>query len=319
MAGLAPKGRYFRRIPVRRLLRQYGNRWPEKRRGAESAGEPGCRVRGATILWAPLVCTRDVTDLTVDLNCDVGESFGAYTLGQDACVMPHVTSANIACGFHAGDPSVMRRTVRLAVQTGVAVGAHPGLPDLVGFGRRELQVTQREVEDLVAYQIGALAGIAAAEGALLRHVKPHGALYNMAARDRSLADAIARAILSVDRRLVLVGLSGSHLLEAGRGAGLMVASEVFADRAYDARGGLVSRGEPGALVTDPDLIADRVLDMIRAGAMTAASGERVDVRADTVCVHGDTPGAPDLAERLRAELEAAGVRVAALATDFSKH
>ena len=253
--------------------------------------------------------------MRVDLNCDLGESFGAYTLGHDELVMPHVTSANIACGFHAGDPSVMRDTVGLAVKHGVAIGAHPGFSDLVGFGRRELQATPQEVEDLVAYQIGALAGVAAAAGARLRHVKPHGALYNMAARDQGLADAIARATLAVDRHLVLVGLSGSSLLEAGRNVGLAVASEVFADRAYDANGALVSRSCRGAVLTEPAEVVEQALHMVREGAVAAATGERVDLRADTICVHGDASGAADLAGRLRSALEAAGVRVVALGTD----
>ena len=253
--------------------------------------------------------------MRVDLNCDLGESFGAYTLGHDELVMPHVTSANIACGFHAGDPSVMRDTVGLAVEHGVAIGAHPGFPDLVGFGRRELQATPQEVEDLVTYQIGALAGLVAAEGVRLRHVKPHGALYNMAARDQGLANAIARAILAVDRRLVLVGLSESRLLEAGRNLGLAVASEVFADRAYNANGALVPRSHHGAVLTDPAEVVARALRMVRQGAVAATTGERVDLRADTICVHGDTSGAADLAGRLRTALEAAGVRVVALETD----
>ena len=253
--------------------------------------------------------------MRVDLNCDLGESFGVYTLGHDEFVMPHVTSANLACGFHAGNPSVMRDTVGLAVEHGVAIGAHPGFSDLVGFGRRELQATPQEVEDLVAYQIGALAGVAAVEGARLRHVKPHGALYNMAARDQSLADAIARATLAVDRRLVLVGLSGSSLLEAGRNVGLAVASEVFADRAYDADGALVPRSYHGAVLTDPAEVVARALRMVREGAVAATTGERVNLRADTICVHGDTSGAADLAGRLRSALEAAGVRVVALRTN----
>ena len=253
--------------------------------------------------------------MRVDLNCDLGESFGAYTLGHDELVMPHVTSANIACGFHAGDPSVMRAAVRLAVAHGVAIGAHPGFPDLVGFGRREMQATPQEVEDLVAYQIGALVGLVAVEGARLRHVKPHGALYNMAGRDQGLADAIARATLAVDRRLVLVGLFGSSLLDAGRNLGLAVASEVFADRAYDAHGALVPRSHHGAVLTEPAEVVARALRMVRQGAVAATTGARVDLRADTISVHGDTSGAADLAGRLRTALEAAGVRVVALGTD----
>lgn len=250
--------------------------------------------------------------MRVDLNCDVGESFGRYALGDDAGVLPHVTSANVACGFHGGDPSVIRRTVRLAVRRGVAVGAHPGFPDLTGFGRRELHAAPDEIEDLVLYQVAALAGVAAAEGGRLRHVKPHGALYNMAARDRALAGAVARAVAAADARLILVGLSGSRLLDAGRDAGLEVASEAFADRAYAADGALQSRSLPGAVIRDPDVVVRRVVEMIRGGEVESATGERVTVRADTVCIHGDTPGAAALAAAVRAGLEAAGVEVAAL-------
>lgn len=245
----------------------------------------------------------------VDLNCDVGESFGRYTLGADERILPHVTSANIACGFHAGDPVIMRRTVRLALRLGVAVGAHPGFPDLVGFGRRELQAGPEEVEAMVLYQVAALAGVAAAEGGRLRHVKPHGALYNMAARDRRLADAVARGVAAAGDGLILVGLSGSCLLDAGRAAGLAVASEAFADRAYDAGGALRSRTLPGAVIGEADAVVARVLEMIRDGAVTAAGGDRVALRADTVCIHGDTPGAAALAAAVRAGLLAAGVAV----------
>src|SRR5687768_10692580 len=189
---------------------------------------------------------------TVDLNADVGESTGAQRYGDDEGVMPHITSANVACGFHAGDPGVMRATVALARAHGVAVGAHPGFPDLVGFGRREMQATPREVEDLVVYQIGALAAIAAAEGVALQHVKPHGALYNMAGRDAALADAIARATACVDRSLILFGLPGSQLTRAGTRAGLRTASEAFADRAYRPDGALMPRDQPGAVIHDPE-------------------------------------------------------------------
>ena len=250
-----------------------------------------------------------MTSHAVDLNCDLGESFGAWTLGADAEVLASVTSANIACGFHAGDPGIMKRTVRLAREAGVAVGAHPGLPDLAGFGRREMQVSGDEAHDLVLYQVGALAAVARAEGVRLDHVKPHGALYNMAARDRPLADAVALAVRSFDPSLVLFGLAGSMLIEAGEAAGLQVASEVFADRAYDADGRLVSRGSPGAVVHDPSAVVERAIAMVRDGAVTAVDGSRVPVRADTICVHGDTPGAADLARRLRRGLEGAGVAV----------
>ena len=253
-----------------------------------------------------------MTPLRVDLNCDVGESFGRYTLGDDEGILPHVTSANIACGFHAGDPVIMRRTVRLALRLGVAVGAHPGFPDLGGFGRRELRAGPDEVEAMVLYQVAALAGIVAAEGGRLRHVKPHGALYNMAARDRDLAAAIARGVAAAGPGLILVGLSGSRLLDAGRAAGLRVASEAFADRAYEADGALRSRTLPGAVIGDADAAVARVLQMIRDGAATAATGERVALRADTVCIHGDTRGAASLAAAVRAGLEAAGVAVTPL-------
>ena len=250
--------------------------------------------------------------MRVDLNCDLGESFGPYTLGDDRGVMGSITSANIACGAHAGDPGVMRLTVRLALESGVAVGAHPGFSDRAGFGRREIAMRPGEVEDLVLVQIGALAAVARAEGDRLRHVKAHGALYNMAARNRALADAIARATASVDSSLILFGLSGSALIDAGRAAGLRVASEVFADRAYTAEGALAPRGEPGSVIEDPAQVVERALAMVRDGAVAAMTGERVPLAADTICVHGDTPGAAALARRLRAGLEAAGVEVRAL-------
>ena len=212
--------------------------------------------------------------MRIDLNCDMGESFGAYTIGCDEAVIRSVTSANIACGFHAGDPSVIRRTVRLAVESAVAIGAHPGFPDLVGFGRRDMRATRGEVEDLVLYQIGALAGIAAAEGARLQHVKPHGALYNMAARDPALAASIARAVAAFDSSLILFGLGGSSLLTEARAAGLGVAAEAFADRAYEPDGTLVSREEPGSVLHDADHVVGRALQMVCEGSVGA--GRRVD-------------------------------------------
>ena len=251
-----------------------------------------------------------MTKLRVDLNCDVGESFGRYELGEDAGLLAAVTSASIACGFHAGDPVTMRRTVRLAAGCGVAVGAHPGFPDLVGFGRRELHASPAEVEALVLYQVGALAAIVAAEGRELQHVKPHGALYNMAAQDRALADAIVRAVAAASPRLTLVGFSGTYLLDAGRAAGLNVASEVFADRAYETTGRLRDRASADAIVDDPDVVTKRVLVMVRDGLVPAVTGELVAVHADTVCIHGDTPGAASLAAALRQGLEDAGVEVA---------
>ncbi len=245
----------------------------------------------------------------IDLNGDVGESFGPYTLGDDEAMMRYVSSANVACGFHGGDPSVMRRTVGLAVAGGVAIGAHPGFADLVGFGRREIQMGEREVEDVVAYQIGALAGVAAAAEARLHHVKLHGALYNMAARDRDLADAVARAVVAVDSTLILFGLAGSCLLEAGAAVGLRTAAEVFADRAYRADGSLVRRDQPGAFIDDPKAVVDRALRIVQDGTISAINGEVIELRGDTMCLHGDTPGAGGLAARLRSALEGAGIRV----------
>jgi UPF0271 protein len=250
--------------------------------------------------------------MRVDLNSDVGESFGAYTLGQDQILLPHITSANVACGFHAGDPSVMRVTVALARQHGVAVGAHPGFPDLVGFGRRDLNATPGEIEDFVVYQVGALSAVAGAQGAQLQHVKPHGALFNMAVRDRELADAIARATAAVDRSLILFGLPGSELISAGRRAGLRTAAEVFADRAYEPDGTLVSRRKPGAVIHDPDAVVARVVRMAMERSVIAVDGSTVAFDLDTICVHGDTPGAAVLAARIREALERSGVDVKAV-------
>lgn len=247
--------------------------------------------------------------MEIDLNADVGESFGIYTIGEDSALIPLLTSVNVACGFHAGDPGVMRSTVALARAHGVAVGAHPGFPDLAGFGRREMSATPREIEDLVAYQIGALAGIAAAEGVRLQHVKAHGALYNMAARDRTVADAVARATALVDRTLILLGLPDSQLTAAGRAAGLRTASEGFADRAYQPNGALVPRSRPGAVIDDVDTVVTRAVAMARDHVVVAIDGARVTLDVETICVHGDTPGAAGLAARIRAALQRAGLAV----------
>lgn len=249
--------------------------------------------------------------MNIDINCDMGESFGAYSLGRDAEVMTSITSANIACGFHAGDPGVMRRTIVLARAHGVAVGAHPGHPDLVGFGRREMQVSPEEVEDFVLYQVGALAAIAASEGVKLQHVKAHGALYNQAVRERALADAIARAVARFDQSLVFFALPGSALEEAGRAVGLRVACEVFADRAYEPDGTLASRKKPGSVIHDTSAVVERAIAMVRDGRVVATNGEAIPLKADTICVHGDTPGAELLARALRQGLERAGVQVRA--------
>ena len=249
--------------------------------------------------------------MRVDINCDMGESFGAYEIGADAEVLPHVTSANIACGFHGGDPAVMRTTVAAALKLGVAVGAHPGLPDLVGFGRRAIQVTPQEVYDLIIYQVGALLGFARAAGTELQHVKPHGALYNMAAAQPPLAEAVARAVRDADRGLVLYGLAGSHLLAAAERAGIPAASEAFADRNYIHDGSLVSRQRPDALVTDVDEAVRRAVRMVKEGVVADVDGEDIPIRADTVCLHGDGPNAAELARRLRDGLQRAGVEVKA--------
>jgi UPF0271 protein len=250
--------------------------------------------------------------MRLDLNADVGESFGTYKLGQDVQLMPSITSASVACGFHAGDPGVMRETVALAQRHGVAVGAHPSFPDLVGFGRREMRATPREVEDFVVYQIGALAAVAAAGGMRLQHVKAHGALYNMAVRDATLADAIAHATAAVDRSLILFGLPGSELIAAGQRAGLRTAREGFADRAYKRDGTLVPRTEPGAVIEDPEVVVNRAVSMARDRAIDAIDGSRIALEVETICVHGDTPGAAMLASRIRAVLTGAGVSVLAV-------
>lgn len=250
--------------------------------------------------------------MRIDLNADVGEGFGVYAIGHDAGVLASVTSANLAAGFHAGDPSVLRATIRLAKSHGVAIGAHPGFPDLVGFGRRELHTTSQETEDFVLYQIAAVAGVAAAEGVELQHVKPHGALFNMAARDAALAAAIARAVAAFGRSLILFGPPRSQILEAGRAAGLRVAAEVFADRTYEPDGSLTPRNKPGSVIHDSALVVSRAIRMVKDRGVEAVDGTVVPFEADTICVHGDTPGAADLAAKLRAGLEAAGMTVKAI-------
>jgi 5-oxoprolinase (ATP-hydrolysing) subunit A len=248
----------------------------------------------------------------IDLNADVGESFGAYVIGHDAGLMRWVTSANVAAGFHAGDPSVLRATIRRAKSHGVAVGAHPSFPDLAGFGRREMSMSPREAEDLVLYQIAAVAGVAQVEGVTLQHVKPHGALYNMAARDIALAGAVARAVAAFSQSLILLGPPNSELLKAGKALGLRVAGEAFADRAYEPDGSLVSRKKIGAIIHDVNAVVERAIRMAREGTVVAIDGTVVHLAAETICVHGDTPGAGHLAAELRAGLESAGVVVKAL-------
>ena len=256
------------------------------------------------------LCVLDM--IRIDINSDMGESFGAYTIGHDAGLMKAITSANVAAGFHGGDPSVLRATIRMAKANGVAVGAHPGFPDLVGFGRRELNVTPKEAEDFVLYQVAAVAGVARAEGVALQHVKPHGALFNMAVRNRELADAIARGVAAFDANLILFGLPGSEILTAGRSAGLRVAAEVFADRAYEPDGSLASRRKPGAVIHDAEAVVARAVRMVKDRSVVAIDGSVVRLDADTICVHGDTPGSDVLAAKIRGGFEAAGITVKAI-------
>ncbi len=246
--------------------------------------------------------------LRVDLNADVGESYGAYTMGDDAAILDHVSSASVACGWHAGDPLTMRGTVVLAVERGVAVGAHPSYPDLMGFGRRAMQLTPEEARSYVLYQVGALTAFCRAAGTTLQHVKLHGALYNAAADDSALAEAIAHAVRDADGGLILVALPGSELEKAGRAAGLRVAREGFADREYTDEGRLVSRTVPGSVVHDPARVAERVVRMIQ-GRLTAMSGRPLALQVETICLHGDTPGAAALAGTIRRAVDEAGVTV----------
>lgn len=250
----------------------------------------------------------------VDLNCDMGEGFGAYTLAcaDEAALLRVITSANIACGFHAGDPATMRRTIETAVTCGVSIGAHPGLPDLAGFGRRAMDVSPREAYDMTLYQTGALEAFARAAGTRLRHVKPHGALYNMAAKNAELAAAIAEAVRDFDHRLILFGLAGSHSLTSAERIGLRTASEVFADRTYDSDGTLTPRNAANALVTNPDAAARNVIRMVTQGVAVSTVGVEFPIRADTICIHGDTPGAHTLARHIRSKLEDVGIVVRAV-------
>ncbi len=245
----------------------------------------------------------------IDFNCDMGEGFGAWRLGasDDAGIIKCITSANIACGFHAGDPATMRRTVRLAEENGVGIGAHPGFPDLRGFGRRNLSASADEVRDDLVYQIGALTAFT--RDKRLQHVKPHGALYNMAVGGGDMARAICEAVLECDSRLLLVLLAGSPWAELAEKMGVRVAREVFADRAVNADGTLVSRSKPGAVIHDEAAVVERSLRLVKEGTVTAVTGETVAMKADTICLHGDTPGAVSLAARLREAFEGAGIQL----------
>jgi UPF0271 protein len=252
--------------------------------------------------------------LRIDLNCDLGEGFGVYAGADDAALLEHVTSANIACGFHGGDPATMALTVKAAAARGVAIGAHPGLPDLQGFGRRAMQITEDEAYGITLYQIGALRAFAGAAGRPLRHVKAHGALYNMAARDAGLARALCRAVRDVDPSLLVYALSGSSMVNAAEELGLAVACEAFADRSYQDDGSLTPRSRPGAMIPDLGQSIAQVRRMLFEGKVRSLSGKDLSLRADTVCIHGDQPGAVEFARGLRAALEDEGVAVRAPAS-----
>ncbi|WP_226668542.1 LamB/YcsF family protein [Metabacillus litoralis] len=236
--------------------------------------------------------------LQVDLNCDMGESFGAYTIGSDEEIISSITSANIACGFHAGDPTTMRKTVRLSLDHSVSIGAHPGFDDLSGFGRRNMTLSVEEVYDLVTYQIGALNGFVISEGGVLHHVKPHGALYNSAAVNKEMAESIARAVYKVNPELILYGLSGSELITAGKKHGLRTASEVFADRTYQVDGTLTPRTKENALIKNKDDAVKQVLNMVKKQKVTTTSGIEIPITANTICIHGDGENAAKFAKKI---------------------
>ncbi|MEE9248495.1 MAG: 5-oxoprolinase subunit PxpA [Dehalococcoidia bacterium] len=243
----------------------------------------------------------------IDFNCDMGESFGAWKMGLDEEVIKHVTSSNIACGFHAGDPVWMEHTVGLARAHGVAIGAHPSYPDLMGFGRRDMAASPGDVKSYVKYQVGALRGFL--EGGRLQHVKAHGALYNAAIKDDDLARAICQAVLEIDPQIILVVLAGTRWVEIAREMGNRVARETFADRAFSPDGTLAPRSQPGALLHDPDQVVERSLRMVIEGSVTATDGQDIPIEADTICLHGDNPGAVELAEAIRSRFEEEGVEV----------
>jgi UPF0271 protein len=246
--------------------------------------------------------------MSIDLNSDMGESFGAYTMGADDEILRWVTSANVACGWHGGDPHVMRQTVARAKALGVAVGAHPSYPDLLGFGRRPMQITRQEARDYVLYQIGAVRAFVEAAGLTLQHVKPHGAIYNVAAQDRELSLGIAEAVKEAGGGLILMGLPDSETLKAAQEVGVRFAREAFGDRAYNEDGSLVSRKIAGSLITDPDRVAERVIGLAQ-GRVVAITGKEIRLQADTICLHGDTPGAAAIAKAVREALNSAGVPV----------
>lgn len=246
---------------------------------------------------------------SIDLNCDMGESFGEWTMGSDAALMDFVSSVSIACGFHAGDASVIRKTVETAIEKSVKVGAHPSFPDLQGFGRREMKMSAGEIFDVVLYQVAALKGICEAFGATLNHVKPHGALYNTAAKNAEISAAIAEAVKKIDDNLIFYGLSGSYLISEAEKIGLRTASEVFADRTYTADGTLTPRTEPNALISDSKQAIAQVLEMIFEQKVTATKGEKVALKAETICIHGDGKHALEFAKLIHAELTKCGINI----------
>lgn len=245
----------------------------------------------------------------IDLNCDLGESYGTYRLGMDGQIIPLISSANVACGFHAGDFNTMAKTVGLCKESGVSIGAHPGFPDLQGFGRRNMSLSPAEVQNLITYQIGALAAFCRSAGVRLRHVKPHGALYNMAAKDPAQARAICQGVCDFDSSLILLGLSGSEMLRQAREIGLPCAAEVFADRAYEEDGTLVPRGKPGAMITDEEEAVRRVIGMILNHRVQAITGKEIEICPDSVCVHGDSEKALLFVKKIRSALEEKGIAV----------
>ena len=245
----------------------------------------------------------------VDLNSDVGESYGAYKLGLDEEVLKHVSSVNIACGWHAGDPMIMEKTIALAKQNKLGIGAHPGYPDLIGFGRRNMDVTSKEARNYLIYQIGALAAFAHAAETSLQHVKLHGAFYNMVSADAALAREVAKAIYDVDKGLIVLALAGSELVRAAKELGLKVAEEVFADRAYNPDGSLVSRKLAGSVIHDKNLAIERVKRMVTEGKITAIDGREIHINADSICVHGDNPEAVSFVKLIRERLEAEGIQI----------
>lgn len=249
------------------------------------------------------------SQLSVDLNCDMGESFGSWIIGNDEAILPYISSANIACGFHAGDPSIILKTVALALKYQVAIGAHPGFADLAGFGRREIQVSPREVYALTVYQIGAIAACAKAQGGMLHHVKPHGALYNMAVKDVDFADAITQAIYDTDPNLILYALSGSELIHAATKKGLPVYHEVFADRTYQLDGKLTPRTDEDAIIMDTRRAVEQVVNMVKYGKVNTLQGSEVFIQADTICLHGDHKGAVNFAKDIHQALRDENIAV----------